>query len=67
MTAVARSNFDIVQIERIASVHPNLNLITNCPIEEGTHINSEKYGDIKGWKPYRGSWLNFGPVSKLPQ
>jgi len=55
VTAVARSNFDIVQSERIASVHPNLNLITNFPIEEGTHINSEKYGDIKGWKPYRGS------------
>jgi hypothetical protein len=55
VTAVARSNYDIVQSELIASVRPNLNLITTCPPEEGTHILSEKYGDVKGWKPFRGS------------
>jgi 2-dehydropantoate 2-reductase len=55
VTAVARSNFDIVQSEWTAFVHSNLDLIPNCPIEEGIHIHSEKYGDIKGWKPYRGS------------
>ena len=53
VTAIARRNFDIVKW--IASVHPKLDLIPNCLIEEGTHIHSEKYGDIKGWKPYRGS------------
>ena len=68
VTAVARSNHDIVNSGCFYSLGSNMEFLFTCnldDLEEGVHFKSAKYGEISGWKPDRCK-LKFFEMVRMP-
>ena len=68
VTAVARSNHDIVSSACFCPLGSNMEFVFTWildDLEEGVHFKSAKYGEIRGWKPDRRKLKFFEMVHML--